>query len=119
MKRVHAESKSLKFIIGALHGFVVRHDRSLMTSPQLDVKSDYQISIQHYLKDGGVYRFNHITIKTKFNAPGGIGPERLDKSRRAAFYLKKLYPDIITIFERKNGTTEVKLKNLPYLQRRH
>ena len=106
-----AESKSLKFIIGVLHGFIVRHDKKLLTSTSAEGKEDYEMSILNYLKDGGVYRFNHVTIKTKFNAPGGLGQDRFDMNKKAAEYLEKKYPDLITIFHRKNGMTEVRLRD--------
>lgn len=106
-----AESTSLKFVIGALHGFIVRHDKNLLTSTNITCKEDYEMSILNYLKDGGVYRFNHVTIKTKFNAPGGLGQDRFDMNKKAAEYLKKKYPDLITIFHRKNGMTEVRLRD--------
>jgi hypothetical protein len=62
--------------------------------------------------DGGVLRFNNITTKTKFNAPGGLGTDRYERNKNAAEYLEKMYPDIITVFKRKNGTYEVKLARL-------
>jgi len=107
----HAESTSLKFVIGVLHGFIVRHDKKLLTSTSAEGKEDYEMSILNYLKDGGVYRFNHVTIKTKFNAPGGLGQDRFDMNRKSGQYLEKKYPDLITIFHRKNGMTEVRLRD--------
>ena len=106
----HPETTSLKFVIGVLHGFIVRHDKKLLTSTDAEGKEDYEMSILNYLKDGGVYRFNHITIKTKFNAKGGLGRDRFDMNKKSADYLKNTYPDLITIFHRKNGMTEVRLR---------
>lgn len=54
-------------------------------------------------------RFNYITPKTKFNAVGGLGKDRQKMNKDAANYLKEIYPEIITIFHRENGMTEVKL----------
>ena len=56
-------------------------------------------------------RFNYISPKTKFNAEGGLGKDRFERNKNAAEYLKKKYPDIITIFHRANGITEVKFNN--------
>jgi len=103
-------STGLSFIIGALHGYIVRHDKKL--EPHVKVKEDYEQSILYYLKDGGVVRYNNITIKTKFLAEGGVGPERFEQNKIAAEYLQKKYPDIVSIFHRKNGMTEIRLRIL-------
>jgi hypothetical protein len=101
--------KGLSFVIGALHGYIVRHDKTLEPSSQSEGKEDYEQSILYYLKDGGVIRFNDVTIKTKFLAKGGLGQDRFERNKLSANYLKKKYPDLVTIFHRKNGMTEVRL----------
>jgi hypothetical protein len=106
-------STDLKFIIGVLRGFINRKTNKLKPSVSSESKEDYEQSILYYKLDGGVLRFNNITPKTKFNAKGGLGQERQEMNRLAANYLKKTYPDIITIFHRDNGMTEVKLARLP------
>jgi hypothetical protein len=103
----------LKFIIGVLHGYINRHLKQLKPSIHSESKEDYETSILYYKLDGGVLRYNNITTKTKFNAPGGLGTDRFEKNKNAAEYLKNKYPDIITIFHRKNGMTEVRLSKLP------
>ncbi len=104
----------LRFIIGVTFGFITRHDKKLKMSKKIEAKEDYEQTILFYLKDGGVIRFNNITAKTKFNAPGGLGPERYDKYKVAAEYLTNKYPDMITRRDRKDGTPEVRLNKLPY-----
>lgn len=101
----------LKFIIGAMHGYINRKLKELEPSTSADQKEDYEQSILYYKKDGGVVRYNNVTIKTKFKAEGGLGIEetRMEANKKAAEYLKKQYPDLITIFHRKNGMTEVRL----------
>ena len=99
----------LSFIIGALHGFIVRHDKRL--EPHAKVKEDYEQSILYYLKDGGVVRFNNVTIKTKFLAEGGVGPDRFEQNKIAADYLQKKYPELVSIFHRKNGMTEIRIRD--------
>jgi len=103
----------LKFIIGVLYGYINRHLKKL--EPKTTVKEDYEQSILYYKLDGGVLRFNNITPKTKFNAEGGLGKDRFEMNKKASEYLKDKYPDIITIFHRKNGMAEVKLSKLPRL----
>ena len=101
----------LKFIIGVTFGYINRKLKQLV--PKAEGKEDIEQSILYYLMDGGVVRFNNIVPKTKFNAPGGLGTDRREMNKKAAEYLKQKYPDIVTIFHRKNGMTEVKLARLP------
>jgi len=101
----------LKFIIGALYGFINRKTKDLEPKLNLESKGDYELSILYYKKDGGVLRYNNITVKTKFLAKGGLGEieQRFGKNKKSAEYLQKTYPDIVTIFHRKNGMTEIRL----------
>lgn len=106
-------STDLKFIIGVLFGYINRHLKKLEPSIQAETKEDYEQSILYYEMDGGVLRYNYITPKTKFNAAGGLGTDRFERNKKAAEYLKKTYPDIITIFHRASGMTEVRFARLP------
>ena len=106
-------STGLKFIIGVLYGYINRHNTKLEPSVNAETKEDFEQSILYFKMDGGVLRYNYIVPKTKFNAPGGLGTDRFERNKKAAAYLKKTYPDIITIFQRKNGTHEVKMARLP------
>jgi hypothetical protein len=106
-------STDLKFVIGVLFGYINRHLKKLEPSIHSETKEDYEQSILYYKMDGGVLRYNYITPKTKFNAPGGLGTDRFERNKNAAEYLKKTYPDIITIFHRKSGMTEVRFARLP------
>jgi hypothetical protein len=102
----------LRFIIGVTFGFITRHDKYLKMSTKAETKEDYEQTILYYLKDGGVIRFNNITSKTKFNAPGGLGNDRFERNKNAAEYLTKKYPDIVTRKDRTNGMPEIKLERL-------
>jgi hypothetical protein len=101
----------LRFIIGVTFGYINRHNKKLYPSLKAETKEDYEQSILFYKNDGGVLRFNYITPKTKFNSEGGLGKDRAERNKNAAEYLKRKYPDIITIFHRANGMTEVKFSN--------
>lgn len=104
-------STDLKFIIGVTFGYINRKLKTLV--PSAEGKEDIEQSILYYKMDGGVVRFNYIVPKTKFNAPGGLGTDRFEMNRIASETLKKKYPDIVTIFYRKNGMSEVRLARLP------
>jgi len=106
-------STDLKFIIGVMYGYITRHSKDLEPSINAETKEDYEQSILYYYKDGGVLRYNNITTKTKFNAVGGLGQDRFGRNKKAAEYLKKTYPDIISIFYRANGMTEVRMARHP------
>ena len=62
--------------------------------------------------DGGVLRFNNITPKTKNNAEGGVGKDRLERNKKSAEYLVSKYPDIFSLKYRKNGMPEVRMHKL-------
>lgn len=105
----------LRFVIGVTFGFIVRHSKKLEPSIHSETKEDYEQTILYFKMDGGIVRFNHITAKTKFNAPGGLGTDRYERNKHAAEYLERTYPEIIKVFTRKNGMYEVKMTRLPRL----
>lgn len=100
----------LKFIVGVLFGFINRKLKTLEPSPEIQVKEDYELSILYYKLDGGVIRYNNVTAKTKYYAIGGCGKDRLERNEIAAKFLQQKYPDLVSIFHRKNGNAEIKLK---------
>ena len=104
-------STDLKFIIGVTFGYINRKLKKLV--PSAEGKEDIEQSILYYKMDGGVVRFNYIVPKTKFNAPGGLGVDRYEMNKLAAETLEQRYPDIVTIFYRKNGMPEVRLARMP------
>lgn len=106
----HNVTTDLRLILGTAYGFICRHDADLV--PTVGEKEDYENTIRHYLKDGGVMRFNDICLKTIYHSPGGLGKlteERLQTNKIAAEHLQKKYPDLVTTFKRPNGMTEVRL----------
>ena len=106
----HNVTTDLRLILGTAYGYICRHDADLV--PTVNEKEDYENTIRHYLKDGGVMRFNDICLKTIYHSPGGLGKlteERLQANKVAAEAIKKAYPDLVTIFKRPNGMTEVRL----------
>ena len=124
MKGKNKLTTDLRFIIGVLHGYIVRKDKSLQTNSGSEGKEDYEQTMLYYLKDGGVVRFNDVAAKTKFFAPGGLGnvKKRIISSQSAAKYLQKTYPEYIKIYHRDNGMAEVKFimpKNSPTKKQSH
>ena len=52
-----------------------------------------------------------MTVKTKFNAPGGLGTKRFVMNKKAATFLHKKYPEIVRVWNRPNGMTEIRIKD--------
>ena len=107
----HNVTTDLRLILGTAYGFICRHDKDLV--PTVGEKEDYENTIRHYLKDGGVLRYNDICLKTIYHSPGGLGKlneDRLRANAVAAAQLHKTYPDLMTVFKRPNGMTEIKLR---------
>ena len=102
----------LRFIIGSAYGYINRpHAHDL--EPKTPLKGDYEQSILYYRKDGGVVRFNHIAVKTKIYAKGGLEKvqERIKSSHKAAQYLLKTYPEYVRSRpKRPNGISEIALR---------
>tara|TARA_A100001391_G_scaffold57632_2_gene35326 strand:+ start:1294 stop:2097 length:804 start_codon:yes stop_codon:yes gene_type:complete len=72
MKNSPRVSTNLKYICGAFFGLLINRDKYLIHS-DVDHGEDFQFSMEHFLRDGGVLRLNHIAIKTKyFEEKGGI-----------------------------------------------
>jgi len=101
-------TKSLKFLLGVCYGYINRNLKELY--PTAEGKEDIEQTILYYKMDGGVIRFNHIAVKTKFNAVGGLGKDRFEMNEKASKLLKEKYPSVVSIFHRKNGMSEVRLK---------
>lgn len=75
-------------------------------------KEDFERSIKFYIKDEGVVRLNRFMYKTKYYAKGGINANGRDveKEDRDAKILKDKYPDYITVYKKKTGRTNIRLK---------
>jgi hypothetical protein len=106
-------STDLKLIVGPVWGSINRHDNDLILT--IDEKEDVERTLQHYLKDGGVIRFNNICVQTTYyKTPGGMQADKRDRKQDAfesAIYLNKKYPTLTTLYlGKKSGYAEVKLK---------
>lgn len=103
---------SLTFCIGCIHGYI--NDKTLILSPTMETKEDYERTFLYYKKYGGVLRYNHICVRTKFQAIGGVGNDRVEISKISAEKLQAKYPEYISsVFIRKtNGNSEVRLTRI-------
>ncbi len=95
-------SYDYKFIPGWFWGCIVDKDSLLIG---IDQYEDYERSIKHYLKDGGMVRLNYICCKTKYISEGGMGLDRkFDISQK---YLEDNYKDLFYLKKKKNGLNPV------------
>lgn len=104
-------SKNLKFCVGCIFGFI--NDKTIILNPRCEGKEDYENTILSYSKVGGVLRMNWISVKQKAFNIGGLGglQKRIESSKDSARYLLDTYPTFVSsIFKRKNGMTEIRLK---------
>lgn len=102
----------LRFLIGGFYGYINRP-----TAPDLrvsvPVKEDFENTILHYIKDGGVVRFNGVSYKSKNYSPGGLekAEARIDSNRKASEYLLRHYPKyVLEKPTRANGVMEIGLR---------
>ena len=105
-------TSDLRFIVGPLWGIINRHADDL--SLTVDEKENTQRTLQYYVKDGSVIRFNNISIITKYyKTPGGMQAETGNRSisaMKSARLLHATYPSLTRIQVRsKTGFPEVKL----------
>ena len=99
---------NLKYICGAFNGEIIdrtKHDIYVDTNHI----EDFQFTMEHFLRDGGVLRNNGVCIKTKYFGIGGInesygGLENRKKDMKVAcLYMKERYGDMCRVIEKKYG----------------
>ena len=102
-------STNLKYICGAFFGLVIDRDKEVLQT-SFDHYEDFCFTCQHFLRDGGVLRFNDVALKTKyFNPNGGITgwyggkEERAKAQKQDALRFVELYPQMAKIITKKYG----------------
>ena len=86
---------NLRFIIGSCFGYI---NSGIIINVR--EKQDYENSLLYYLRDGGVLRYNYISVKTKYyKNKGGLQSngykDRYDKQLIAVKYLLDTYPEYV------------------------
>ena len=102
MKSKDEYTTDLRFIVGGFMG-IINKKRHV----HLDWKEDYELSIDSYIRDGGVIRFNHIAVKHNlYTKKGGIGldqKERMGEYIKASEWLINKYPHLVKWNPRREG----------------
>ena len=116
----NAVSFNLKYIVGCFYGWRNTHlSKNILSTEKGSVgylygKEDYERSIQYYIADGKVTRFNYVAPKTKYySEDGGIQTYRtIENEGNGVNYLLKNYPSFCRKKNTKEGKyPEVRLKD--------
>jgi len=114
----HTITKDLRLIAGGLYGTI--NDKSIKRT--INEKEDFEYTLLHYIKYGGVLRFNDILMKTQNYSKGGIvssvgsKEQRKKDSIEVVKILKEKYSKYGDIKIRSNGINEFVLKRKPKLE---
>jgi hypothetical protein len=86
----------LRFIVGPMWGMINRHRQDLKLT--VDEKENSERTLQFWVADGVVLRFNNVGIETKYyKNQGGMqaeGKDRKVEALKSVYYLHKLYPTL-------------------------
>ena len=102
----------LRFIVGPMFGIINRHRPDLQLT--VDEKENSERTLQHWVIDGKVLRFNNVGVETKYyKNKGGMQNEGKDRKKEALAsitYLHNKYPNITKVYlGKKSGVPEIKL----------
>ena len=101
----------LRFIVGPLFGIINRHRPDLQLT--VDEKENSERTLQHWVIDGKVLRFNSVGIETNYyKNKGGMqdeGKDRKEEALKSITYLHNTYPSITKLYlGKKSGVPEIK-----------
>jgi hypothetical protein len=104
----------LRFLVGPMWGKINRHSSDLLL--KINEKEDFERTLRHYKKDGSVFRFNNVTIRTGYySTAGGMQSENKDRffeSETSSNYLVNQFPHYVTKwYKGKDKRPEVRLKD--------
>ena len=101
----------LRYIIGSCWGSI--NNKNVKVS--MDDKEDFERTLKYYRKDGGVIRFENVTVISGYYTEKGGMQETRTKQRvlKSAEKLVEQYPDLCKLYlGKKSGYAEVKLKDI-------
>jgi hypothetical protein len=103
----------LRFIVGPFWGIINRHCPDLHIT--IDEKENAERTLQHYVIDGAVLRFNNIGIETRYyKNKGGMqneGKNRKEEALKSVQYLHNKYPKLTKIYlGKKSGVPEIRMR---------
>jgi hypothetical protein len=101
----------LRYIIGSVWGII---NPGPVLTVTIDDKEDYLRSVIMYMLDGGVLRFNGISmVSAYYKEPGGMQETRtMNRIRNSATAMVSAFPDLVTLnLTKKSGMPEVRLRD--------
>ena len=114
MKDLPSITYDKRFCVGTFWGIL--NTKAIQIT--LEEKEDMERSILYTIHDGGVLRFNNITLLTKYyKTPGGMQThqthrDRINNSIISSNVLYNKYPTICKLYtSKKNGMCEIRFKN--------
>lgn len=112
MKTAGEYTTDLRFIVGAFMGII---NQKIKVNPDY-VKEDYYLSLEYYLRDGGLIRFNKIAVRYGVKQAGGLSAEianRAARDKEASDFLHEKYPELVRLNPLRKG--EILLRKAPKL----
>jgi len=107
----HRSSFDLKYICGAVYGEVI--DRDTFLDVTMEDKEDFERTIRHFIKNLSVFRWNHISMKTRYYLEdGGMQVTRTkERVSSSANKLVSMFPNhcVLNKSKRNQDFAEVKL----------
>ena len=101
----------LRYIIGSCWGSI----NSKKVKVTMDDKEDFERTLKYYMKDGGVIRFENVTVLSGYYTEKGGMQETRTKERvlNSAKKLVEQYPQLCKLYlGKKSGYAEVKLRDI-------
>jgi len=109
MKACKEYTTDLRYMLGCVRFRINRKDIILETNYAEDMEN----CILHYIRDGGILKNNYIAPVTKNYSPGGCdgSGRNIETEKKDKEHLANKYPDHCTLFQRKNGRWDLRLKH--------
>ena len=110
MSQMNKYTFDLKYILGIFRIRRIKKDIILYTN----FAEDFENAILHYLRDGKILKNNWLCGKTKNYASGGCKGDGRNNvtEKKDKEYIANKYPELATLFERKSGIWDLRLKSL-------
>ena len=99
----------LKYIIGAFFGMTLKYRLDYPSN----LTEDFERTIQYYLRDGCVMRFENVGIRTKYFAAGGLQEHRLgDAQEYEMVAFANRFPELCRLRRRLSHPTDVVVRSI-------
>jgi hypothetical protein len=110
MKNIKDEyTYDLRYMLGLIRVRRIRKDIVLETN----YSEDFENCILYYIRDGGIVKQNYIAGKTNNYADGGCNGDgrNIESEKNDKEFLIKKYPKYCSLFQRKNGRWDLRLRD--------